>query len=186
VVLRAFARKSPRSGVKVRLKTESFRVVATGSKRSKAKFTQPFSLPHSTPSRPREFHPEPLTDPCLTVSPSHGSCHPLRAAAPPPKTGRAPPVFQLAHYGSSVDDPPPSLHGTLLRFITTTRWSRHLTAAFVLSLSWFNPLAAFSVSKRRQVSHVPYAPPLPGSAHLYAGCRPARKQGSVGTGPAIF
>ena len=33
------------------------------------------------PSRPRELHPEPLTDSVLEPLDSHGSCHPLKAAA---------------------------------------------------------------------------------------------------------
>ena len=33
------------------------------------------------PSRPGEFHPEPLTDPDLTLLASSGSCHRTKAAA---------------------------------------------------------------------------------------------------------
>ena len=33
------------------------------------------------PSRPGEFHPEPLTDSGLEPHDSSGSCHPLKAAA---------------------------------------------------------------------------------------------------------
>ncbi len=33
------------------------------------------------PSRPGEFHPEPLTGPDLTLSQSSGSCHRAKAAA---------------------------------------------------------------------------------------------------------
>ena len=37
--------------------------------------------PRRTPSRPGEFHPEPLTDSGLEPLDSSGSCHPMRAAA---------------------------------------------------------------------------------------------------------
>ena len=43
------------------------------------------------PSRPRELHPEPLTDSVLEPLDSHGSCHPLKAAAFH-QNHRAPPV----------------------------------------------------------------------------------------------
>src|SRR6266436_9077794 len=64
------------------------------------------------PSRPGEFHPEPLTDPDLRLS--H---HPARATArrlPPSIEYRVPPV-------AGGDDPPPSLHGHYTRFVTTKK-----------------------------------------------------------------
>jgi hypothetical protein len=41
----------------------------------------PVLLNPSPPSRPGEFHPEPLTDSGLEPLDSSGSCHPLKAAA---------------------------------------------------------------------------------------------------------
>src|SRR2546422_10467196 len=51
---------------------------------------------------------------------------------------------------------------------------RHLVAS-VLSPSWFNPLAAFPLATTPSFPRSLWSP-LPGSAHLYAGCRSARKQ----------
>jgi hypothetical protein len=65
------------------------------------------------PSRPREFHPEPLTDPDLILS--H---HPARAI----DSGSS--RCQLARF--IVGDPPPSLHNHYSRFVATTEQSAPL------------------------------------------------------------
>src|ERR1700682_1574162 len=125
-----------------------------------------------SPSRPGEFHPEPLTDPCLTVSRHtaraiHESCRP-----PPKPAGSS--CRQLAHYGFGVDDLPPSLHG---HYPTSSllRSSPPRGVAFVLSLSWFLPLVASPLASTPRFPRS-VRRPLLGSAHLYAGCRSARKQ----------
>src|SRR5882757_2837406 len=81
---------------------------------------------------------------------------------------------ELAHYGSGADDPPPSLHGHYPAS-SLLQGGPPLDAASVLSLSWFNPLAAFPLATTPSFPRS-LRSPLPGSAHLYAGCRPARKQ----------
>jgi hypothetical protein len=131
------------------------------------------SSPRATgPSRPGEFHPEPLTDPCETVS-RHTARAILESCRPPPKPAGSS-CCQLTHYGSSVDDPPPSLHG---RYSASSllRGDPPLDAASVLSLSWFTPLVAFPLAATPSFPRS-LRSPLPGSAHLYAGCRSARKQ----------
>jgi hypothetical protein len=74
------------------------------------------------PSRPREFHPEPLTDPDLSLS-----SHPARAIArrlPPSVDKGLLPANRLAQINR--DDPPPSLHDHYSRFFTSTRQSAPL------------------------------------------------------------
>jgi hypothetical protein len=71
------------------------------------------------PSRPGEFHPEPLTDPDLILS-----RHPARATArrlPPSVEIGAPPV--ASWLAPNVGDLPPSLHGHYTRFLATTKQS---------------------------------------------------------------
>src|SRR3979490_1499739 len=71
------------------------------------------------PSRPREFHPEPLTEPDLTLS-----RHPARATArrlPPSIEHRVPPVAGCPE--PNGDGPLPSLRGHYTRFIATTKQS---------------------------------------------------------------
>jgi len=126
----------------------------------------------AAPSRPGEFHPEPLTDPCLTVSHHTARAIPESCRPLPKPAGSS--CFQLAHYGSSADDPPPSLHGHYSAS-SLLRGDPPLDAASVLSLSWFNPLAAFPLATTPSFPRSLQSP-LPGSAHLYAGCRSARKQ----------
>ena len=129
-------------------------------------------LGRNTPSRPGEFHPEPLTDPCLTVSRHtaraiHESCRP--PSKPPGSSCR-----QLTHYGSDVDDLPPSLHGHYSASLLL-RGSPPLSVASVLSPSWFRPLVASPLASTPGFPRSVQSP-LPGSAHLYAGCRSVRKQ----------
>ena len=125
-----------------------------------------------SPSRPGEFHPEPLTDPCLTVSRHTARAIPESCRSPPKPAGSS--CFQLAHYGSSADDPPPSLHGHYSAS-SLLRGDPPLDAASVLSPSWLNPLAAFPLATTPSFPRS-LRSPLPGSAHLYAGCRSAHKQ----------
>jgi hypothetical protein len=82
--------------------------------------------------------------------------------------------FQLTHYGPSVDDPPPSVHG---RYSASSllRGDPPLDAASVHSPSWFSPLVAFPLATTPSFPRS-LRSPLPGSAHLYAGCRSVRKQ----------
>jgi hypothetical protein len=118
------------------------------------------------------LHPEPLTDPCATVS-RHAARAILESCRPPPKPAGSS-CCQLTHYGFSADDPPPSLHGHYSAS-SLLRGGPSLDAAFVLSRSWFNPLAAFPLATTPSFPRSLQSP-LPGSAHLYAGCRSARKQ----------
>ena len=116
--------------------------------------------------------PEPLTDPCLTVSHHTARAIPESYRPPPEPAGSS--CFQLAHYGSSADDPPPSLCGHYSAS-SLLRGGPPLDAASVLSPWWFNPLAAFPLATTPSFPRS-LQQPLPGSAHLYAGCRSARKQ----------
>jgi hypothetical protein len=127
---------------------------------------------HAPPSRPGESHPEPLTDPCVTVSRHTARAIPESCRPPSKPAGSS--CCQLTHYGSDVDDLPPSLHG-YYSASSLVRGSPPLGVASVLSPSWFNPLVAspFASTPRFPRS---IQPPLPGSAHLYAGCHSARKQ----------
>src|SRR5271156_770407 len=68
-------------------------------------------------SRPREFHPEPLTGPDVSLSTHPARATNLKATAFRPNM-RAHPVASWPD--SDVGDPPPSLHDHYNRFITTT------------------------------------------------------------------
>src|SRR5262249_16375295 len=92
------------------------------------------------PSRPREFHPEPLTDPDLILS--H---HPARVLA-----RRLPPSAKAS--GSSQYDPVgpcltaktrPLRSTSITPASTLLRGSPPLAGASVLSASWLEPLAPF-------------------------------------------
>jgi hypothetical protein len=106
------------------------------------------------PSRPGEFHPEPLTEPDLNLS-----IHPARAIArrlPPSIELRAPPVAGW----------PPSMAMTCsLRSTSITlaspllQSSPPLSGASVLSASRFEPLVPFPWH-HRPGSHVPYKSPI--------------------------
>jgi hypothetical protein len=115
---------------------------------------------------------QPLTDPCTTVS-RHTARAILESCRPPPKPAGSS-CLQLTHYGPGVDDPPPSLHG---RYSASPllRGDPPLDVASVLSPSWFMPLVAFPLAATPSFPRSLQSP-LPGSAHLYAGCRSARKQ----------
>jgi hypothetical protein len=90
------------------------------------------------PSPPGEFHPEPLTDPDLTLS-----RHPARAIA-----RRLPPAIEVGFLPLPVapaangDDPLPSLHGHYPAS-PLLRSSPPLTGALVLSASRLPPLMPF-------------------------------------------
>jgi hypothetical protein len=68
-------------------------------------------------SRPREFHPEPLTGPDVSLSTHPARATNLKATAFRPNM-RAHPVASWPD--SDVGDPPPSLRDHYNRFITTT------------------------------------------------------------------
>ena len=123
-----------------------------------ARLSQP-CLPESCPgvsatlpSRPGEFHPEPLTDPDVILS--H---HPARATArrlpPSVENLKAPPV--TGWLAPNVGDLPPSLHEHYTRFITSTGQSAPLRRIGTFSLAGsplvLSPLASparFSSSVR--------------------------------------
>ena len=65
-------------------------------------------LTSAKPNRPGEFHPEPLTVPCATIS-RHSACAIPESRRPPRKPAGSS-CFQWTQYDPSVDDPPPSLH----------------------------------------------------------------------------
>ena len=107
----------------------------------------------ASPSRPGEFHPEPLTDPDLTLS-----RHPARATErrlPPPVENWAPPV--ASWLTPNVGDLPPSLHGHCPAS-SLLRSSPPLPDASVLSASQFRCLYLFPWH-RRTGSQVPYESP---------------------------
>src|SRR5260370_20501676 len=86
--------------------------------------------PTKMPSRPGEFHPEPLTDPDLTLS-----RHPARAT----RLTRA-----------NGDGLPPSLHEHYTRFIATARQSAPLRRIGTFGLA-VGAACAFSLSVAGQV-----------------------------------
>ena len=107
---------------------------------------------HRLPSRPGEFHPEPLTDPDLNLS-----IHPARVTA-----RRLPPSAEIS--GSSRCNPvgPSStamtcpLRSTSITLASTLlQGSPPLSGASVLSASRFEPLVPFPWH-RRPGSHVPH------------------------------
>src|SRR5512144_2096764 len=112
------------------------------------------------PSRPGEFHPEPLTDPDLSLS-----THPARAIArrlPPSVERRAPPGTRLAQLND--DDPPPSLQPHYRAFITTTEQSAPLRRIGTFGLA-VGAACAFSLPIAGQVltfhtrARLSFAPP---------------------------
>jgi hypothetical protein len=108
-----------------------------------------------SPSRPWELHPEPLTDPDLSLS-----THPARATQrklpPSVETSRflLLPVDQI---DSDAGDPPPSLHGHY-SVSSVLRGSPSLTGASVLSASRSCRLRLFPYH-RQPGSQVPYESP---------------------------
>jgi hypothetical protein len=103
---------------------------------------RPYWLGQQWPSRPGEFHPEPLTDPDLTLS-----RHPARATArrlPPSIEYRVPPVAGCPDLKD--DDPPPSLHGHYPAS-ALLRGSPPLSGASVLSASRLEPLVGLCLSR---------------------------------------
>ena len=119
------------------------------------------------PSRPREFHPEPLTDPDVILS--H---HPARAIA-----RRLPPSAEIA--GSSRFDPVGPRSTTMthpLRSMGITPLRRYydgsppLSGASVLSASRLEPLVLFPLASPARFSRSVQEPGRE-SRHLHAGCR---------------
>ena len=98
------------------------------------------------PSRPGEFHPEPLTDSGLEPLDSSGSCHRTKAAAFRCISGSSRcrlPNNQLTR--SNGGDLPPSLHGHCPAS-SLLRSSPPLPGASVLSASRLAPLAPFPLA----------------------------------------
>ena len=124
------------------------------------------------PSRPGEFHSEPFTDPCLTVS-GHTARATHEGCRPPSKPAGSC-CRQLTHYGSDVDSLPASLDGSYSAS-TLLPGSPPLGVASLLSPSWFSPLVASPFASMPRFS-CSIRPPLLGSGHLHAGCRSVRKQ----------
>src|SRR5208337_1931312 len=89
--------------------SQKFRIDETGPRSAKARRgPRCFQGSPSSPSRPGEFHPEPLTEPDVRLSP-----HPARATQ-----RRLAPSGETAGFlrspvdpTNTVSDPPPSLHG---------------------------------------------------------------------------
>src|ERR1035438_2763585 len=108
-----------------------------------------------TPSRPGEFHPEPLTEPCLTVSrhtarAPHEGC---RLPSGPSSSSGCP----LTLSGPDVGDLLPALHGHYAASLVL-RSSPPLTGPSVLSASRFCRLCLFPCH-RQPGSQVPYESP---------------------------
>src|SRR5262245_35668408 len=128
------------------------------------------------PSRPGEFHPEPLTDPYVSLS-----TYTARATA-----RRLPPsVEQGAHPGKPVgpNQPrwPASFAPAPLQRLHLLRGSPPLSGASVLSASRLEPLAPFPLpSPARFCRSVPE--PGRASRRLHAGCR----LGSIRTSPKLI
>src|SRR4249920_732779 len=130
--------------------TSSNRISTLPQRFACARLSRPY-LPRSypdvsatLPSRPGEFHPEPLTDPDVILS--H---HPARATA-----RRLPPSVE-SWLAPNVGDLPPSLHEHYTRFITSTGQSAPLRRIGIFSLAGspvvLSPLASparFSSSVR--------------------------------------
>jgi hypothetical protein len=134
------------------------------------------SSPTRLPSRPGEFHPEPLTDPDLTLSrhPARAtaeSCRlPLRIGAPPVASWPTPNVGDLL----------PSLHGHYPAS-PLLRSSPPLAGALVLSASRLEPLVPFPFPSPAKFSRSARKPSR-GSRRLHAGCR----SGGLMPSPELF
>jgi len=100
------------------------------------------------PSRPGEFHPEPLTDPDLILShhPARVIARRLPPSAEPSGSSRYDPVGPKLN----GDDPPPSLHGHYTPFNATTRQSAPLRRIGTFSLA-VGAACAFSLGIAGQV-----------------------------------
>src|SRR6202048_1565660 len=131
------------------------------------------------PSRPGEFHPEPLTEPDLTLS-----RHPARATArrlPPSIENRVPPVAGWPEQNG--DGPLPSLHGHYTRFIATTEQSAPARRIGTFGLT-VGAACAFSLGIAGQVltfrtrARLSFAPPtcrMPlGQSQCIPQARPGR------------
>src|SRR5438093_13538780 len=101
----------------------------------------------SLPSRPREFHPEPLTDPDLNLS-----IHPARAIdrrLPPSVELRAPPV---ASWPDSSSMTRPLRATTITAASSLLRSSPPLSGASVLSALRLAPLGPFPLASPARFS----------------------------------
>src|SRR5258707_14000240 len=103
------------------------------------------------PSRPGEFHPEPLTDPDLT-----GSCHRVKAAAFHSTSGSS--RRRLIRHRltrANGDGLPPSLHEHYTRFIATARQSAPLRriGTFGLAVGAACALSLLSITHNFRPDH---------------------------------
>src|SRR6266404_2186616 len=117
------------------------------------------------PSRPREFHPEPLTDSGREPLDSSGSCHRAKAAAFHRLSGSSRCRLTRSH----GDDLPPSLHGHYPAS-SLLRGSPPLSGASVLSASRLAPLVPFPLASPARFSRSAQEPDR-ASRCLHAGCR---------------
>ena len=119
------------------------------------------------PSRPGEFHPEPLTDPCLTVS-GHTARATRGRLAPSAETiGFL--LLPVDPYRSRLGDPPPSLHenypvSSLLRSSPPLLGHRYCrprgASAWAFSLSITDQVLKFRTKARMRVT-----PPIHRTSH---------------------
>src|SRR5262249_12804371 len=119
-----------------------------------------------TSSSPGEFHPEALTEPCLSLS-THTALVIHEELSPFATISRflLLPVDQLGH---DANDLPSSLHGHYSAS-SLLQGSPSLNSASVLSLSWVLPTCGFSVCIGVSGSHVPFNCLMASSGHL--SCR---------------
>src|SRR5712691_10176122 len=92
------------------------------------------------PSRPGEFHPEPLTEPCMTVSSHTARAIPGKLPPSVPTAGFL--LLPVDHTSRDADGPSPSLHGhcpasSLLRDSPPLPGESVLSASRVLRLRLF-------------------------------------------------
>jgi hypothetical protein len=117
------------------------------------------------PSRPGEFHPEPLTDPDVILS--H---HPARATARrlPPSVDEG--LFPASRLARSTAMTCPLRSSPITEPSALLRGSPPLSGALVLSALRLTPLAPFPLASPARFSR---SVPEPGRAsrRLYAGCR---------------
>jgi hypothetical protein len=129
------------------------------------------------PSRPGEFHPEPLTDPDLTLS-----RYPARATArrlPPSVENWSSSCLPVGSLPTSVTYPLRSTGITPASLLLQS--SPPLAGASVLSASRLEPLVPFPLPSPARFSRSAREPSR-GSRRLYAGCR----SGSLMPSPELF
>jgi len=130
------------------------------------------TLPHLWPSSPRDFHPEALTDPCMTVS-GH-TARAIQQELPPSATTIRFLLLPVDQHDHDANGLLPSLHGhyPASRLL---RSSPPLACASVLSASRFFRLCLFPFHRKARFSSSVQKPGLD-SRHLYTGHRMVSKQ----------